>query len=180
MTALAAGFSSALAVALLVPSWVEREHKESVKDWYDKHIKANIVIAPPSIVFHIAWTITYIFMAIAIGLWSQQPDMSSGTYIGAWVLIVFNILFNKLWTVLFFSFRDMKWSIVVALVDALLLFATAVAVVVLFHLSPDKNAAVFVLWYLYVLWTAFILVLNFAIWLCNREGGLGIDYTPLQ
>jgi len=182
MIEIAAGFGSALAIALLVPRYIERKHTKTNREWYNEHIKDNIDIAPPSIVFPIVWSILYIFMATAIGIWSLKPDdeMSGGNYIATWVLINFNLLFNLLWTLVFFSFRDKSWSILVALVDALLIFGTAVAIVVLFHLSSESNAWVFVLWYPYVIWTGFALLLTFAIWLCNREDGLGIEYAPIE
>lgn len=182
MIELAAGFGSALAIALLVPRNIERKHNKTSKEWYNEYIKSNLCLAPPSIVFPIVWAILYIFMATAIGIWSLKPDdeMSGGNYIATWVLIDFNLLFNLLWTLVFFSFRDKSWSIPVALADAVLIFGTAVTVGILFHLSSESNAWVFVLWWIYAAWTAFALLLTFAIWLCNREGGLGIEYTQLE
>ena len=157
-----AGFGAALAAALIVPSSIERNHNQTQKDWYNEKIKDGISIAPPSIVFPIVWTILYIFMAAAIAIWAVKPEeeLRSGVYIGTWIVIVLNIIFNKLWTVLFFSFRDKRWSIGAAFADALLIFLTALVIVILFHVSSESNAWVFVLWYPYVLWSFFAFVLT--------------------
>ena len=182
MTAAAAGFGASLALALIIPSHLDRKHKETSKEWYRQHIQDNVWIAPPALVFPIVWTIVYIFLATAVGIWSikPEPEASGGNYIATWVLIAFNIVFAKLWTLLTFSFRDKKWSLPAALADAFFLFGTAVAIVVLFHVSSETSVAVFVLWYLYLVWTLFIFIFAFAWWLCSRKGGLGIDYTPVN
>jgi tryptophan-rich sensory protein len=183
MDILLIGFSGALLAALLTPSYVERESLRGTgKEWYQKYIQDNVNIAPPSLVFPIVWSLLYAGMAVSIGLWAGKPEleMQGGIYLAAWILIILNIVLNKLWTLIFFSFRDKRWSIPMAFVDALLIFGTAVAVVVLFHLGSSVSVWVFILWYAYVLWTGFATVLSLAILLCNMEDGLGISYEPME
>lgn len=182
MTEAAIGFGVTLALALIIPRYMERKHRETTGKWYHTHIRENLWMAPPVITFPIIWTILYIFIATAIGIWSikPEPEMSGSNYIATWVLIGFNITFLNLWTLIFFSYRDKKWSLPLAFADAIFLFGTALAIGILFHLSSETNVAVFVLWWLYVIWTLFAMTLSLVIWLCNREGGLGIDYSPVS
>lgn len=172
MNEIVIGFACALAVVLLVPTYIDRKHDETGSTWYRDRIRVNINIAPPTYVFPVIWSVLYVFMAAAIGLWASiQPSTEWPTtrFIAAWVLISANLLFNRLWTLIFFSFRDKAWSVPLALLDAFLIFGTAVAIAVLFHVSPAHNGWVYGLWYPYVAWTLFALVLTFAIWRASRH-----------
>ena len=183
MIVLVAGFASALALALLVPTYADRKHQMTGAEWYKKRIRDNINIAPPGLVFPIVWPLLYLCMATAIAFWAYlQPesDWTSGRYIATWVLIGCNILFNRLWTLVFFSFRDKAWSVTLALADAFLIFGTATAIVVLFHLSSMVSWWSIGLWYAYVAWSLFAFVLNLAVWLCEREGALDVNYVKLD
>lgn len=165
------GFACALALVLLVPTYIDRKHDATGSEWYRERIRANVNIAPPTYVFPVVWSALYIFMATAIGIWASiQPstEWTTGRFIATWVLISANLLFNRLWTLIFFSFRDKPWSVPLALFDAFLIFGTALAIVVLFHLSPEHNGWVYGLWYPYVAWTLFAFVLTFAIWRLSR------------
>lgn len=175
MTTIVVGFAVSLAIVLIVPIYVERDHEESNNKWYRSTVQPNVRLAPPTWVFPVVWTILYLAMAAAIALWTRiQPstEWNSDIFIATWVLIACNLLFNRLWTLVFFSFRDAPWSLTAALVDAFLIFGTAVAVVVLFHLSPETNGWVFGLWYPYVAWTGFAFLLTLSIWAVAREGHL--------
>lgn len=157
------GFGSALAVALLVPTYVDRKHATTGNEWYRTKIRPAVHLAPPTWVFPVVWTLLYLAICAAIGYWAAiQPSISyrSATFISTWVLFCANLLFNRLWTLIFFSYRDKSWSLSLAAFDAFLIFATAVTVVVLFHISPATNAWIFGLWYPYVAWTFFALVLT--------------------
>lgn len=161
------GFACALAVVLVVPTYVDRQHDTTGSVWYQDRIRANVRIAPPTFVFPVVWTALYIFMVTAMALWaSEQPSSEWPTtrFIATWVLFSANLMFNRLWTLIFFSFRDRSWSVPLAVFDAFMIMVTAVAVVVMFHISPVHNGWVYALWYPYIAWTLFAFILTFTIW----------------
>ena len=183
MIAIVVGFACALAVVLLVPTYIDRKHEKTGSEWYKEHIRTNINIAPPTIVFPIVWSLLYLCIAAAIALWAFiQPssEWTSGRFMATWTLFSANLLFNRLWTLIFFSFRDKTWSVSLALFDAFLILGTAIAIVVFFHLSPEHNGWIFGLWYPYIAWCAFAFTLTLAIWLGVREGKFGTTYASMN
>jgi len=118
---------------------------------------------PPDWVFPVVWTVLYFMIAIAGWLvWT-----GAGGQDAALPLVVFGLqlVFNALWSALFFGLRLPGY----AFADLLLLWLTILATILLF-LPLHPVAA----WMLlpYLLWVAFAGALNFAIWRLNRARGV--------
>lgn len=116
--------------------------------------------APPSWVFGPAWTFLYALMGIASWLvWS------AGNYRiaqAALILFIVQLVFNALWSWLFFG-----WHLgALAFIDILLLLALIVATLISFwRIKPLAGALLLP----YLLWVIFASALNYAIWQLNPQ-----------
>ena len=116
---------------------------------------------PPDWVFPVVWTVLYFMIAIAGWLvWT-----GAGSQDAVLPLVVFGLqlVFNALWSALFFGLRLPGY----AFADLVLLWLAILATILLF-LPLHPVAA----WMLlpYLLWVAFAGALNFAIWRLNSAG----------
>lgn len=124
--------------------------------WYEDLNKAPWT--PPGWVFGIAWSILYTLMAIAAWLiWRRGGFRSNGKPLGAYGL---QMLFNALWTWLFFGMREAGW----ALLDLALLMVALTATLLLFR---RKSLPAGLLLVPYYLWILYALSLNIWIWWYN-------------
>jgi benzodiazapine receptor len=114
--------------------------------------------APPSWLFGPVWTVLYVLMAIAAWLvWRRHGFAGAGA---ALKLYLVQLLFNALWTWLFFAWRLGS----VALAEIVLLWLLIAATIVLFW-RLHRLAAVLLLPYL--AWVSFATALNFTLWRLN-------------
>ena len=126
-------------------------------DWYAGLRKPSW--NPPNWIFAPVWTALYATMAIAAWLvWIR------GGFAGQRValsLFLVQLLFNALWSPLFFGLHNP----VLAFVDIVLLWLAVLATVVGFWKTRPLTGALLVP---YLAWVTFASVLNFAIWRLNR------------
>ncbi len=131
--------------------------QSSVNDWYLTLNKPDF--NPPSWVFAPVWTLLYIMMGIAAGLvWAK------GFY-HIWVKTAlyhfgFQLLFNALWSIVFFGFQNPFWALLVILTLLILILFT-----IKWFKVVSKTAAYLLIPYL--LWVCFATVLNYKIWELN-------------
>jgi benzodiazapine receptor len=129
----------------------------AIHDWYPKLAKP--AWNPPSWVFGPVWTLLYGMMAIAVWLvWLRRRDKSITIPI---VLFLVQLLFNAIWSPLFFGLHRLD----IAFVDIVLLWLALAATVWLF-LKCRRTAGVLLVPYL--IWVSFAVALNFSIWQLNR------------
>ncbi|MCX7940915.1 MAG: tryptophan-rich sensory protein [Endomicrobia bacterium] len=131
--------------------------KSSVNSWYLTLNKPSF--NPPNWVFAPVWTGLFILMGISCYIiWNKigRIDFRNLVYL----IYFFQLIFNLLWSVLFFSFRNP----ILGLVNIILLWILAVVNIKLFY-RISKLAG----WLLipYILWLSFAFVLNFAIVILN-------------
>jgi translocator protein len=114
---------------------------------------------PPPYLFAPVWTILYILMGISLAIiWLKEiPYQAKKT---TYTLFAVQLIFNFLWTILFFK----QHLIAIALVDILLLLHTIF--LLLFFMSQISKLATWLL-VPYCLWVAFATYLNFTIWMMN-------------
>ena len=114
--------------------------------------------APPSWVFGPTWTVLYLLMAVAAWLvWRTGPSAQSRL---ALTFYAAQLVLNAAWTPLFFG---LGWrGIAFAELSVLLVVLTA-TVVMFWRLSRPAGAMLVP----YLLWSAFALSLNFAVWQLN-------------
>ncbi|MCM4150741.1 tryptophan-rich sensory protein [Arenibacter sp. N53] len=131
--------------------------QSSVNGWYLELNKPSF--NPPNWIFAPVWTILYIMMGIAAGIvWAK------GFY-HIWVktaLYHFGIqlLFNALWSIIFFGFKNTFGALLVILTLLVLLIFT-----IKWFKVVSKTAAYLLIPYL--LWVCFATALNYKIWELN-------------
>lgn len=114
--------------------------------------------APPPTVFGPVWTILYLLMGIAAWLvWRVGGFAAART---ALVLFLVQLVFNALWSWLFFAWQRGAMS----LADILLLWALILATTITFWRVRPIAGALLVP---YLLWVAFASALNYALWQRN-------------
>ncbi|THD69778.1 tryptophan-rich sensory protein [Robertkochia marina] len=149
--------SIAVVICLLVGFLSSFATQSSIDTWYVTLNKPDF--NPPNWVFAPVWTLLYIAMGVAAGLvWAR------GFY-HKWVQTAlyhfgFQLMFNALWSVVFFGFQKPFWALMVILTLLILIILT-----IKWFRVVSKPAA----WLMvpYLLWVSFATVLNFSIWWLN-------------
>jgi tryptophan-rich sensory protein len=131
--------------------------QSSVNDWYLSLNKPDF--NPPNWIFAPVWTVLYILMGIAAGIvwargFSLKPVKTALYFFG------FQLLFNALWSVAFFGFKNPFWALLIILVLLILIGLTIKRFKVV-----SKTAAYLLLPYLF--WVCFATALNYKIWELN-------------
>ena len=127
------------------------------RDWYAMLHKPSWT--PPAWLFGPAWTLLYISMAVAAWLvWREGGWRPNRVALGLFLL---QLLFNGMWSPLFFRLHCPG----LALVDsALIWLALAATLLAFWRVSVPAG----VLLVPYLAWVTFATALNFAIWRLNR------------
>ena len=106
---LAVGFLASIATQTGVDGWYETIQKPS--------------FTPPNAVFAPVWTVLYVLMGIAAGIvWSRGLHH-------IWVKtalyhFVFQLLFNALWSLVFFNLEQPLWALLVIITLLILILLT--------------------------------------------------------
>jgi translocator protein len=129
---------------------------DSVRTWYPTLVKPSFT--PPGWVFGPVWTVLYLMIAASGWLvYRQRPDPAVRSSL---VLFAAQLVFNALWSVLFFGLQEPGW----ALVDLCLLWAI-IGAYTLAAWRISRPAAL--LFLPYWIWVGFAGILNAAIWRLN-------------
>jgi len=129
---------------------------ESSREWFRNLQKPSF--QPSNWLFGPVWTFLYILMGIA--LWKIWSNKSSRERNIAITIFFTQLLFNFMWSILFF-----KWHAVgLALIDILILWVLILSTIFSFS-RVSKTAA----WLLvpYIAWVSFATILNYSIWRIN-------------
>lgn len=123
--------------------------------------RTYIIPKPPAWVFFVVWNILYPLTAVSIWLYLNWATDNRTIYDAVLALSLANYALNKAWYPLFFG---LAW-LWMAFVDAALLLATAISVLVLLWIDTQNNgSSVYVaagLYIPYVLWLIYAVLLNF-------------------
>jgi tryptophan-rich sensory protein len=147
----------AIVVCLLIGFLSGFATQSSVDTWYSTLNKPDF--NPPDWIFAPVWTVLYILMGIAAGIvWAK------GFY-HIWVKTAlyffgFQLLFNALWSIVFFGFQNPFWALLVILVLLGLILQTIKCFKIV-----SRTAAYLLIPYL--LWVCFAALLNYRIWELN-------------
>lgn len=115
--------------------------------------------APPGWLFGPVWTALYLMMGVAAWLvWSQHGFVGARI---ALTLFLVQLVFNALWSWVFFGLRQPGWAFVEIVFLWLLILATTLA------FSRKRALAAWMLTP-YLAWVTFAAALNLSIWLLNR------------
>ena len=116
--------------------------------WYPMLIQPSFT--PPSYVFGPVWTVLYILMGVALGLIYQTPHPDRNKAL-LWFGI--QLIFNALWSFIFFSWHQIVW----AAFDLSLIWLTLI--VTMFYFYRIYSLAMYLL-IPYLLWSSFAWILN--------------------
>lgn len=134
--------------------------KSSVNTWYATLDKPGFT--PPNWLFAPVWTVLYLIMGTAAGIvWAR------GFY-HKWVKTAlyhfgFQLLFNGLWSIVFFGFKRPLWGLMILLTLIVLILLT-----IKWFKVINKTAAYLLIPYL--TWICYITIVNFSIWQLNNVG----------
>ncbi|PKM72787.1 MAG: tryptophan-rich sensory protein [Firmicutes bacterium HGW-Firmicutes-16] len=123
---------------------------------YERLIKPPLT--PPSAVFPIVWPILYILMGIGAAIIWESTDKKCGTALS---IYAFQLVFNAIWSVLFFGFE----AYLLSFIWLILLWLLIIMMIISFYrIRPIAG----LLQIPYLLWVTFAGYLNFMIWQLNR------------
>jgi tryptophan-rich sensory protein len=131
--------------------------RAAIIDWYPSLNKP--FFNPPNEIFAPVWVILYVMMGVAAGLvWAKG-------FHHVWVKtalyhFIFQLLFNALWSIIFFGLKQPLLALFVILILLILILLT-----IKWFKVVDKTAAYLMIPYL--LWVCFATVLNYKIWELN-------------
>ena len=121
---------------------------------YNDLIKPTL--SPPGIVFPIVWTIIYLLIGISYTLLKEKGEVPKETK----QLYHTQLIFNYLWTVIFFVFKLRLLSVLwIIILDALVIVMT-------YQFYKQNKVSGFLL-IPYVLWLLFATYLNISIYFLN-------------
>ena len=112
-------------------------------------------LAPPSILFPIAWTILYLLIGISYYLFRK-----SNNNLKTISIYYLQLFFNALWSIIFFMWKMRFFSIIWILILVLLI------IILIFQFYKDKKVAAYLL-IPYLLWVIFATYLNIGIYMLN-------------
>lgn len=144
-------------VCLLVGFLASIATQSSVNTWYSTLEKP--FFTPPNYLFGPVWTVLYVLMGISAGIvWSRGLHH-------IWVKtalyhFVFQLLFNALWSVVFFSLQEVFWALLTIITLIVLILLT------IKWFKVVNNTAAYLL-IPYAIWVIYAMALNFEIWRLN-------------
>ena len=150
-----------LAIALIVPQLAGMIGSlftfPAIPVWYAGLIKPTF--SPPSWFFGPVWVSLFLLMGIAAFIVWKKGLNAKNVKIALSIFIV-QLVFNSLWSVLFFGLHNPR----AAFIEIIVLILTIIATMVSFS-KVSKAAAILLIPYL--LWVGFASYLNFSIWELN-------------
>ncbi|MBT8185632.1 MAG: tryptophan-rich sensory protein [Eudoraea sp.] len=147
----------AIIICLVVGFLSSFATQSSVNDWYLSLNKPSF--NPPNWIFAPVWSILYLTMGIAAGLVWAEGWHKEGVKVALY-FFGFQLLFNGLWSVTFFGFRNPFWALLVILVLLALILRTIKS----FRSINITSAYLLIP---YFVWVSFATLLNYKIWELN-------------
>ena len=115
---------------------------------------------PPNWAFGPVWTTLYILMAISVFLVWQKGLATNGALL-AFILFWIQLVFNALWSIIFFGMKSKGGGVITIIVLWLLILAT---IITSFRVSGWAGALLIP----YILWVSIASYLNIGVWLLNK------------
>lgn len=130
---------------------------QSVTGWFAGLNKPSF--NPPGWLFGPVWLTLYTLMGVA-SYWVFQKWSESPLARVAIIVYGVHLIFNALWSFLFFGLKNPS----LAFICIIVLWLMIIAVIILFYMVDKRT-----LWLLlpYLLWVSFAAVLNFSLWRMN-------------
>jgi len=147
----------AIVVCLIIGFLSSVATQSSVTDWYPTLKKPSF--NPPNQIFAPVWIVLYILMGIAAGIvWAKG-------FHHIWVKtamyhFIFQLLFNALWSIVFFGLHQPFWALLIIITLFILILLT-------FKWFKVVNKTAAYLLIPYLVWVLFATALNYKIWELN-------------
>jgi translocator protein len=145
LVCLSAGFVGSLFTTPSIPTWYATLNKPSFN--------------PPNWLFAPVWTTLFILMGIA-AFFIWRKGLKKKEVKSALIIFLFQLIFNTLWSFLFFKFHSPFW----ALADIAVLWVLILLSLIKFW---KINKAAGILLIPYLLWVSFASFLNYTIYRLN-------------
>ena len=133
---------------------------KAIPTWYNGLKKPPYT--PPKWAFGPVWTALYILMGISVFLIWQKGLAADGVLL-AFTLFWIQLLFNALWSIIFFGLKSKGGGVITIIILWLLILATVIAS---FRVSLWAGALLVP----YILWVSIASYLNVGVWLLNKSG----------
>jgi len=131
---------------------------KAIPNWYAGLRKPPYT--PPNWAFGPVWTTLYILMAISVFLVWQKGLATDGALL-AFILFWIQLVFNALWSIIFFGMKSKGGGVITIVVLWLLILAT---VITSFRVSGWAGALLIP----YILWVSIASYLNIGVWVLNK------------
>ena len=132
---------------------------KAIPTWYPNLKKPPYT--PPNWVFGPVWTTLYILMGISVFLiW--QSGLSTDGVLLAFILFWVQLIFNALWSVIFFGIKSKGGGVIIIVVLWLLILAVMITS---FRVSAWAGGLLIP----YIIWVSIASYLNIGIWWLNKQ-----------
>ena len=131
---------------------------KAIPSWY-KGLKKS-PFTPPNGAFGPIWTVLYILMAISVFLVWQKGLATNGVRF-AFILFWIQLLFNTLWSIIFFEMKSKGGGVTTIILLWLLILAT---IITSFRVSAWAGALLIP----YIVWVSVASYLNIGVWVLNK------------
>jgi benzodiazapine receptor len=129
----------------------------NIDSWYSTIEKPSF--NPPNWVFGPVWTTLYILMGVSLYLvW--KTDLSIKTNRKQIGLFIIQLVFNSIWSIVFFGLQQIIWALIVIILLWILILLTIIS----FKKISMKASMLLIP---YILWVSFATVLNYSILILN-------------
>ena len=113
---------------------------------------------PPNYIFGPVWTILYTLMGISLCIVLKEAKEADKFKLVS--IFIVQLILNFFWSIIFFKLHQLG----IALVEILMMWASIVAMLILFY-KTSKSASLMNIPYL--LWVSFATILNYSIYILN-------------
>ncbi len=118
-------------------------------------------LSPPAFLFPVVWTVLYVLMGIGSAFILRKRAEDKDKAENALLIYCTSLVFNFIWSIIFFNFRAFLFSFIWLAVLLALIILTIIKYKRLSPLAAYLQIP-------YCLWVAFAGYLNFGIWLLNK------------
>ena len=132
---------------------------KAIPSWYP--ILKKPPYTPPNWVFGPVWTTLYVLMGISV-FFVWQKGLSTDGVLLAFILFWVQLIFNALWSVIFFGMKSKGGGVITIIVLWLLILAVIIT-------SFRVSAWAGVLLIPYIIWVSIASYLNIGIWWLNKQ-----------
>lgn len=148
-------------IAIIIPLFIGGLSAFLTRDNMNIYDEINTPpLSPPGILFPVVWTVLYILMGVSSGLiWLKRGENKEKAE-NALLIYAVSLVFNFIWSIIFFNFRLFLLSFIWLVVLLILIILTTIKYKKILPIAAFLQIP-------YILWVSFAGYLNFGIYLLN-------------